>query len=335
MIMNIEEIKKEINQANYIVITTHKSPDGDAIGSSLGLYHYLKNRGKEVVVIVPDAFPEFLKWMSLSGDIVYFDKDKEIAVNHIDNSDLIFSLDYNELNRIGELGEIIGESKANKIVIDHHQNPQEFANHYYVDTNCCSTAQLIYEFINELGELNSLTKAIAECLYCGIMTDTGSFRYPSTTARTHEIIAAFLKLGADGSKIHQEVYDTYSEQRLRLLGYALTNKMKVFKELGAAYISLSQEELKQFNFKKGDTEGLVNYPLSINGIKFSALITEKEQDISMSFRSKDDVFVNEFANTHFQGGGHIYAAGGKSDLSLTDTITKFEELLKEYKNKLA
>lgn len=328
----IEEIKKELEQANYIVITTHKSPDGDAIGSSLGLYHFLKNKGKKVVVIVPDAFPDFLKWMSLSDEIVYFDKDKEIALNHIVNSDLIFSLDYNALGRIGELGEVIGDSKASKIVIDHHQNPQEFANHYYVDTNCCSTAQLVYEFISELGELDSLTKDISECLYCGIMTDTGSFRFPSTTAKTHQIIAHFLELGANGSKIHENVYDTYSEQRLRLLGYALTEKMKVFPEYNAAYISLSQKELKEFNFQKGDTEGLVNYPLSINGIKFSALITEKEQDISMSFRSKDDVFVNEFANTHFQGGGHIYAAGGKSDLSLEDTIAKFEELLKNFKN---
>jgi phosphoesterase RecJ-like protein len=333
--MNIEEIKKEIDRASYIVITTHKSPDGDAIGSSLGLYHYLKNKGKEVVVIVPDAFPDFLKWMPLSSDIVYFDKDKEIAEKHIGMSDLIFSLDYNALSRIGELGEVIGESKANKIVIDHHQNPQEFANHYYVDTDCCSTAQLIYEFINELGDIDSLTKEIAECLYCGIMTDTGSFRFPSTTAKTHQIIAHFLELGANGSKIHENVYDTYSEQRLRLLGYALTQKMKVFPEYNAAYISLSQEELKKYDFQKGDTEGLVNYPLSINGIKFSALITEKEKDISMSMRSKDDFYVNEFANKHFQGGGHIYAAGGKSDLSLIDTIAKFEELLKEYKNKLA
>jgi phosphoesterase RecJ-like protein len=329
--MDIKEIQKDIDKANYIVITTHKSPDGDAIGSSLGLYHYLKNRGKEVVVIVPDAFPDFLKWMSLSDEIVYFDKNKDEAINHIEKSDLIFSLDYNALNRIGDLGEVIGLSNANKIVIDHHQNPQEFANHYYVDTNCCSTAQLIYEFLDDLGSIDSLTKEIAECLYCGIMTDTGSFRFPSTTAKTHRIIAHFLTLGVNGSKIHEEVYDTYSEDRLRLIGYALTQKMKVFPEHSAAYISLSQEELKEFNFQKGDTEGLVNYPLSINGIKFAALITEKEKDISMSMRSKDDFYVNDFANEHFQGGGHIYAAGGKSDLSLEETIIKFEGLLKQLK----
>lgn len=329
--MNIKEISKEIDQSSNIVITTHKSPDGDAVGSSLGLYHYLKNSGKNVVVIVPDAFPDFLKWMALSDDIIYFDKSKDIAEQYIQKSDLIFSLDYNSLSRIGDLGDLIGETAATKIVIDHHQNPQEFANHYYVDTNCCSTAQLIYEFIDELGQLSSLTKDIAECLYCGIMTDTGSFRFPSTTAKTHQIIAHCIELGAEGSRIHENVYDTYSENRLRLLGYALTHKMKVFPALNAAYISLSQKELKDYDFKKGDTEGLVNYPLSIDGISFVALITEKESDVSMSFRSKGDMYVNEFANTHFQGGGHIYAAGGKSDLSLEDTIAKFEELIQKFK----
>lgn len=325
----MQQLKQLISTSKGIVITTHKSPDGDAIGSSLGLYNFLKQFNSHVTVVVPDAFPDFLNWMPLSNEIIYYDTATEKAKELISKSDLIFSLDYNALNRIGEMGEFISTTNSYKVVVDHHQNPQPFANHYFVDTNCCSTAQLIYEFVEQLGELDKMNKAIAECLYCGIMTDTGSFRYPSTTARTHEIIAAFLKLGADGSKIHQEVYDTYSEQRLRLLGYALTNKMKVFKELGAAYISLSQEELKQFDFKKGDTEGLVNYPLSINGIKFSALITEKENEVSLSFRSKDDVYVNDFANKHFNGGGHIYAAGGRDTISLSETIEKLESLLKE------
>lgn len=323
----MQHLKQLIATSKGIVITTHKSPDGDAIGSSLGLYHFLKQFNQNVVVVVPDAFPDFLNWMECSNEIVYYDTATEKAKELISKSDLIFSLDYNALNRIGDMGEFIGATQAFKVVIDHHQNPQPFADHYFVDTDCCSTAQLIYEYVEHLGELDKMNKAIAECLYCGIMTDTGSFRYPSTTSRTHEIIAAFLKLGANGSKIHQDVYDTYSEQRLRLLGYALTNKMKVFKELGAAYISLSQEELKQFDFKKGDTEGLVNYPLSINGIKFAALITEKENEVSLSFRSKDDVYVNEFANKHFNGGGHIYAAGGRDTLSFDETIKKLETLL--------
>lgn len=325
----MEQIKKQLLEAKHILITTHKSPDGDAIGSSLGLCRFLKKINPNVKVVVPDAFPDFLNWMSGVDEIVYFDSDKNTAVELINKSDVVFSLDYNSLNRIDEMGEVIFKTNAFKIVIDHHQNPQEFADYYFVDTECCSTAQLIYEFIEKLNDLDKLDKEIASCLYCGIMTDTGSFRYPSTTAKTHQIIAEFLKLGVDGSKIHQDVYDTYSEKRLRLLGYALTNKMKVFPEINTAYISLSQEELKQFDFKKGDTEGLVNYPLSINGIKFSALITEKEQDISMSFRSKDDVYVNDFAHKYFSGGGHVYAAGGRSNLTLHETIKKFEELIKQ------
>ena len=324
----MQELKQRLKQAKHILITTHKSPDGDAIGSSLGLYLFLKKINKNVSVVVPDSFPEFLNWMSNVEDIIYFDTNNETARELINKSDVIFSLDYNALNRIDEMGEVIAQTNSFKVVVDHHQNPQDFADYYFVDTDCCSTAQLIYEFIDKLEELNKMDKAIAECLYCGIMTDTGSFRYPSTTAKTHQIIAEFLKLGADGSKIHQEVYDTYSEKRLRLLGYALSNKMKVFPEINTAYISLSQEELKQFDFKRGDTEGLVNYPLSINGIKFAALITEKEKDVSMSFRSKDGCYVNEFASKHFSGGGHIYAAGGKSDLSLEETIQKFEALIK-------
>jgi len=327
-IYKMEEIKNSIEAAKSIVITTHKSPDGDAIGSSLALYHFLSKMGKkEVSVIVPDAFPTFLNWMDGSESIIHYDAEQEKAQKIIDKSDLIFSLDYNSLSRIGDLSKSIGNADAIKIVIDHHQDPEEFANHYFVDTDCCSTAQLVYELIEKMDKLTLLDKKSAESIYCGIMTDTGSFRYPSTTAKTHEIISYLIHLGAEGSKIHQKVYDTYSEERLRLLGYALTNKMKVLKELNVAYISLSNEELKEYNFKKGDTEGLVNYPLSINGIKMAVLITEKEDYVSMSFRSKDDCYVNKFANEHFQGGGHVYASGGKSDLSLDDTVKKLEALL--------
>jgi bifunctional oligoribonuclease and PAP phosphatase NrnA len=331
----MEEYKKIISQSKSIVITAHKSPDGDAIGSSLALYHYLKNTGKDdVSVIVPDGFPEFLNWMEGVDKIIYYDTQNELAEEIIGKADLIFSLDYNALSRIGDLSEPVKNSTATKIVIDHHQDPQEFATHYFVDTDCCSTAQLIYELIEGMGGLDYLNSAIAECIYCGIMTDTGSFRYPSTTSKTHKIVGSLIDLGADGSKIHQEIYDTNSEDRLRLLGYSLTNKMKVFKDLNAAYISLSQEELKTYNFKKGDTEGLVNYPLSINGIKFSALITEKEDGVTLSLRSKGNFYVNKFANENFSGGGHIYASGGKSDLTLAETVSKFEKLLEDYKDQL-
>lgn len=325
----MDNIKAVLENANQIVITTHKSPDGDAIGSSLALFHYLEKLGKEVSVIVPDAYPTFLNWMKGSDKIVQYDEQIEEGDRLVSKADIIFSLDYNGLNRIADLRNPIEKSTATKIVIDHHQDPQDFADHYMVDTECCSTSQLIYEFIEKLDDLDRLDKTIGACIYCGIMTDTGSFRYPSTTAKTHQIIAHVIDLGVDGSKIHQDVFDTYSEDRLRLLGYALTEKMKVFHEHNAAYISLSQEELKRFNFKKGDNEGLVNYPLSIDGIKFTALITEKEGYVSMSFRSKDDFYVNKIANEHFNGGGHIYAAGGMLETSLDEAVKRVEAIMKK------
>ena len=323
-------IKQKINESKSVVITTHKYPDGDAIGSSLALYHFLKKTNKEVTVIVPDSFPDFLKWMTGSSSIIYYDSQSELADRIIAKADLIFSLDYNGLSRIGDLSVPVKKSNAVKIVIDHHQDPQEFASHYLVDVECCSTSQLIYELIENLDELKKIDKTIGECIYCGIMTDTGSFRFPSTTSKTHHIIANLVSLGVEGSKIHERVYDTYSEHRLRLLGYALTEKMKVFHEYQTAYISLSQKELKKFNFKKGDTEGLVNYPLSINGIKFAILITEKENEISLSFRSKADFYVNKIANEHFNGGGHIYAAGGRLETTLEEAIQKVEMVMKQY-----
>ena len=325
----INKIKGILKSVKRVVITTHKSPDGDAIGSSLALFHYLEKIGKEVNVIVPDAFPTFLNWMEGSEKIIQYDEQTKEGDRLIANAEIIFSLDYNSLNRIADLRYPIEQSNATKIVIDHHQDPQEFADHYFVDTECCSTCQLIYEFIEKLDDLEKLDKTIGECIYCGIMTDTGSFRYPSTTAKTHQIIASVIDLGVIGSKIHQDVFDTYSEDRLRLLGYALTEKMKVLSEHNAAYISLSQEELKRFNFKKGDNEGLVNYPLSIDGIKFTALITEKEGYVSMSLRSKDDFYVNKIANEHFNGGGHIYAAGGMLETSLEEAVKRVEAVMKK------
>ena len=324
----MDKIKEVLNSSKLIVITTHKSPDGDAIGSSLALYHFLKKKGKEVSVIVPDSFPSFLNWMVETENIIHYDTQTEAADNIIEKADVIFSLDYNSLTRIAGLRNPIEKSNATKIVIDHHQDPQEFADHYFVDTDSCSTCQLIYEFIESLGELDKLDKVIGECIYCGVMTDTGSFRYPSTTSKTHQIIANLLDLGVENSKIHQEVYDNSSEHRLRLLGYALTEKMVVLTNHNAAYISLSQEELKRFSFKKGDTEGLVNYALSIAGIKFAALITEKEDMISLSLRSKDDFYVNKIANEHFSGGGHIYAAGGMLETTLEEAISRVEAVMK-------
>lgn len=324
----MDEIKKVLKKSNSIVITTHQSPDGDAIGSALALYHFLKKQSKEVKVIVPDAFPNFLKWMSGVEEIIQYDAQKEIADPLIENADVLFSLDYNSLTRILDLRNPIEKSNATKIVIDHHQDPQEFANHYFVDTDSCSTCQLVYEFIEGLDQINLLDKSIGECIYCGIMTDTGSFRYPSTTSKTHRILAHLIDLGVENSNIHQAVYDNASEDRLRLLGYALTEKMVVLKAFGAAYIFLSKEELNRFSFKIGDTEDLVNYALSIKGIRFAALLIEKEDRISLSLRSKDGFYVNKIAQEHFSGGGHLYASGGRLATSLEEAIIKVEEVMK-------
>jgi phosphoesterase RecJ-like protein len=324
----MKEIKKVLKDSESIIITTHRSPDGDAIGSSLALYHFLKKEGKEVHVVVPDAFPHFLNWMEGSDRIIYYDIHQEEADTLIKKADVIFSLDYNCLTRISDLRNPIDNSDAIKIVIDHHQDPKEFANHYYVDTDSCSTCQLIYEFIEELDGLNQLDKIIGECIYCGIMTDTGSFRFPSTTSKTHRIIAHLIDLGVDNSKIHELVYDNASEHKLRLLGYALSEKMIVLEEYKAAYISLSLDELKRFSFKKGDTEGLVNYALSVQGVKFAALLIEKEDRITLSLRSKDDLFVNKIANKYFNGGGHKYASGGMLETTLEEAVSTLEKVMK-------
>mgnify|MGYP006194561815 FL=1 len=321
------EMQSIIENAKNIVITTHKGPDGDAIGSSLALYHLLKQLDKNVSVIVPDAFPDFLNWIEGADQIICFDKNQEQAEKLIDVAEVIFSLDYNALNRIGDMGSVLEKATGIKVMIDHHQDTQGFAQHYFVDTDCCSTAQLVYEFIHKINKEQLLNKAIATCIYCGIMTDTGSFRYPSTTAETHRIIAHLIECGAENSLIHQEVYDNNTTDRLKLLGYALSNKMQVYEKHQLAYIALSAKEMNDFNFKKGDTEGLVNYPLSIKGIKLSVLLTEKEDGIRISFRSKNEVYVNKIAQEHFGGGGHVYAAGGISKLSLEETIKKLEEIL--------
>jgi phosphoesterase RecJ-like protein len=324
----MDEIQEVLKKNNSIIITTHQSPDGDAIGSSLALYHFLKKENKEVTVIVPDAFPEFLNWMDGVDTIVYYDTQTELADQLIGKAEVIFSLDYNRLSRISDLRNPIDKSNALKIVIDHHQDPQEFANHYFVDTTSSSTCQLVYEFIEQLGEIDQIDQSIGACIYCGIMTDTGSFRYPSTTAKTHTIISHLIDLGVDNSKIHQAVYDNSTEDRLKLLGYALTEKMVVLKEYNAAYISLSQTELHRFSFRNGDTEGLVNYALSIKGVRFVVLLTEKEDMIRLSLRSKDDFYVNKIANEHFSGGGHIYASGGMLKTTLEEAIKSVEEVMK-------
>ncbi|MDX1470384.1 MAG: bifunctional oligoribonuclease/PAP phosphatase NrnA [Flavobacteriaceae bacterium] len=332
---DVESVKKLISTPKNIIIVAHKNPDGDAIGSSLGLYHYLNIMGHKATVIVPNDYPEFLKWMPGTETIVNYEASKDTSDILINSADIIFTLDFNLLSRSGSMASALENSEAIKIMIDHHQQPDTYAKYTYSDTAMSSTSEMIYHFINKMGDISLVTKEMATCLYAGIVTDTGSFRFASTTAQTHEVVADLIKKGAKNDYIHNSIFDNNSYHRMQLLGCALNN-MKVLPELKTAYITLSQAELNKYNFVKGDTEGFVNYGLSVKGIVFAAIFIENLQEniVKISFRSKGDFSVNEFARKYFNGGGHNNAAGGRSDLPLKETTEKFESLLPKYKDEL-
>lgn len=332
---DINKIKQLLSTPKKIVIVSHKNPDGDAIGSSLGLYHYLLKFNHQVDVIMPNDYPDFLKWMPNQDIVVNYEANTKNSDDAIKNADIIFTLDFNALQRAGNMETVLQESKAIKIMIDHHQQPDDYPTYMYSDVNICSTCQMIYHFIEMLGDVDLIDKNIGTCLYTGIMTDTGSFRFPSTTSTTHKVVANLIDKGVDNSQIHNNIYDTNSYSRLQLLGCALNN-LKVIPELNTSYITLSQSELNTYNFKKGDTEGIVNYGLSLKGITMAVIFIEHKQEgiIKMSLRSKGDFSVNEFARTHFNGGGHTNAAGGRSNLPLHKTVEKFISILPDYKKDL-
>jgi len=332
---DITEIKQLLATPKRIVIVPHKNPDGDAIGSSLGLYLYLTKLNHKVHVIAPNDYPDFLKWMPEESSVLKYEQDKDKANDLISQAEIIFTLDFNALKRVDEMQIPLETSEATKIMIDHHQQPEDYAKYMYSDTSMSSTCEMVYNFIEMLGDVDAIDENIATCLYTGIMTDTGSFRFPSTTSKTHHVIANLMDKGANNAAIHNAIYDTNSPARLQLLGCALKN-LKVIPELKTAYITLSQDELNQFNFKKGDTEGFVNYGLSIENIIFAAIFIEHKQEgiVKISLRSKGEFSVNEFSRAHFDGGGHTNAAGGKSDLNLQDTVEKFISILPRYKNAL-
>ena len=331
----ITQIKALLSTPKQIIIVPHKNPDGDAMGSTLALYHYLKSLKHEAIVMSPNDYPDFLKWLPGDETVLKYDFETDLCNTLVEEADLIFTLDFNALHRVGHMGDKIGESQAIKIMIDHHQQPDDYAKYVFSDVTMSSTCEMVYLFIKMLGDKNLVTADIATCLYTGIMTDTGSFRFPSTTSQTHSIIGKLMACGANNAEIHNAIYDTNSYARLQLLGCALKN-LKVIPELRTAYITLSQDELNQFDFKKGDTEGFVNYGLSLNNIIFAAIFIEhkKENIIKISLRSKGDFSVNEFSRQYFEGGGHTNAAGGKSDLSLDETIEKFISILPSHKNEL-
>ena len=333
----IKELKALLNEPKTVVIVPHKNPDGDAMGSTLGLYHYLKMYDHNVVVIAPNDYPDFLKWLPGDGSVLKFESQHKECAKLIEEADLLFTLDFNAFHRAGDqMAEVLEASNATKIMIDHHQQPDNYASYTYSDVNMSSTCEMVFNFIEMLGDTDRINTDIATCLYVGIMTDTGSFRFPATTSRTHQVIGSLIDKGANNSEIHNHIYDTNSYSRLQLLGKALQN-LKVLPEFRTAYITLSQAELDEFNFKKGDTEGFVNYALSLKDIIFAAIFIESQQDkiIKISLRSAGDFSVNELSRAHFNGGGHTNAAGGRSDENMETTIEKFISILPQYKKELS
>ncbi len=331
----IIQLKTELSTKKNIVLVSHKNPDGDAIGSTLALAMYLKKTGHNVQPMVPNDYPDFLKWMPQNDTVLIYEKNKTKADKLILDADLIFTLDFNSLARAGDMQEILEKAKADFVMIDHHQQPDAYATYMYSDVTICATAQMAYHFIDFMGGLEQLDADIATTIYTGIMTDTGSFRFRSTSSTTHRVTADLLDHGADNAFIHQAVFDSNSPERMKLLGIALKNLI-ILPEYRTAYITLSQKELEATNFKKGDYEGFVNYALSVENIIVAAIFVESKEDelVKISFRSKGNFSVNKFAREYFEGGGHDNAAGGKSNRSLEDTISYFISKLQPYKNEL-
>ena len=333
-IHEIEAIKKLVGTPKKITIIPHRNPDGDAMGSTLALYHTLKQLQHDVIVMAPNEFPDFLAWLPESAKVLILERSFDTCKAILEQSELIFTLDFNALHRTGDqMEQLLKTVKATTVMIDHHQAPDDYATYTFSDTSYGSTCQMVYDFIYQLGYENLISKTVATCLYTGIVTDSGSFRFPKTTSATHKCVADLIERGINNSEIHTLLFDNSSYNRLLLLGKALQN-LKILDQYKTSYITLSQDELNAFSNQKGDTEGIVNYGLSIKGIDFTAIFIEnkEEQIIKISFRSQGDFDVNQFARKHFNGGGHINAAGGKSFLSLNETVQQFIAILASEKN---
>jgi len=331
---NIQKSKKLINKYDKIIIITHTSPDGDALGSSLALYHFLSEYGKQVNVIVPNEFPDFLQWMPGADQIIIAEKNISIVTELIEAAELIFFLDLNILKRTEHIDPLVVKSSASKILIDHHPDPGNFCDITISHPEISSTSELIFRFICRMGLFDYLDKSCAECIYTGMMMDTGSFTYNSNSPAIYYIISELLHKGIDKDAIYSRIYCNYSQRRLRLQGYVLCHKMKIFKESNTSLISLSQEELQRFRSQKGDTEGFVNLPLTIYRVKFSAFIREEKDIVRISLRSKGNFPANQFAQEVFGGGGHFNASGAEFNGELEEALRLFEEALPRYKDLL-
>jgi phosphoesterase RecJ-like protein len=330
--LDIQAIQLLLSTPKKIAIIPHRGPDGDAMGSTLALYHFFLKNNHNPTVVSPNDFPDFLAWMPGSETVKIYEKDKENCTKILEEAELIFTLDFNALHRVGEMETVLEKLPAPFIMIDHHQKPDDYATYTYSDVAFGSTCEMIYNFISFLDKKQDLDKTIATCIYTGILTDSGSFRFPKTTGTTHRIIAELIDLGVENTVIPTLLFDNSSYSRLQLLGRALQN-MKVMMDHKTSYTSLTQDELNSFDYIKGDTEGIVNYGLSIKGIVFAAIFIENKEEgiIKISFRSQGSFDVNQFARDHFQGGGHSNAAGGKSEVSMEETLHKFEGLVRNLK----
>jgi phosphoesterase RecJ-like protein len=333
---NITELKPLLTASvkPRVVITTHHKPDADALGSSLGLHHYFLKLGITSHVVTPTDYGEFLKWMPKENEVVNFEEFEDKSAELVASADLIFCLDFNALKRINNLGKLVAESNAEKVLIDHHLEPEGFEDYRLWTTKASSTSELVFWLIEIMGHVDLIDEAIASCLYAGIMTDTASFKHPSTTATTHRVAAVLLEKGAKSNRIFESIYDNYSESRTRFIGFCLSERLQILKEYSTALIVVKAEDLKRFQIITGDSEGLVNYGLSITGMKLSVLIIDRSVARKMSFRSRDTFPANEFARKYFNGGGHFNAAGGESMEPIELVETKFKEALITYKNLL-
>lgn len=330
---HLEELKALLSIPKDIVITTHRNPDGDAIGASLALYHYLNQSGHTVRVMAPSEYPDFLAWMPGASEIMVFDVHTEVCTERLQRADIIFVLDYNDLERVDRMGEVIAPLTCKKVMIDHHLYPESFADFVLSDITASSTCELIYDFLGMLGHLNRIDHKIGDSIFTGILTDTGSFKY-STSAKLFRIVADLIERGVDDVRLQELIFNNMDEKHLRLLGHCLYNRMEILEEYFTGIITLTKEDYEKYNISRGDTEGIVNYLLKLKNVKMAAFIHEQPTITKLSLRSKGEFSVQEIAKQYFKGGGHRNASGGSSYGGLSATLKKFKALLPEYKTQL-
>lgn len=324
---DIQSLKDFLRTSRKIVVTTHANPDADALGSSLGMYHFMVDMGHEVSTIVPNSYPNFLNWMPGNSVVINYEQSKIEADMLLKTCELLFCLDFSSFTRLKDMSHVVPTIHAKVALIDHHLNPEIKSAFNFWNDSAAATAELVYDFIVDYSGKKAIDKKIAECLYAGIMTDTGSFRHSNTTSKIHRIVAELIDLGVDVNKVSRSIYDTNSLQRLKFIGHAIVEKLYVDEQCRVAYFIIGKHEFNEFRLEQGDTEGLVNYALSIKGVVMAAIIIERENEIKLSFRSIGNFSVNKFAEKYFNGGGHKNAAGGSSVLSLQETEKKFRDLI--------